>query len=99
MGKRDHSFTGLPDDLGIGEDLARAEQELSIRMEKRRYGKPVTIVEGFDPDGVDIKEIASTLKKRLGVGGTVERESIELQGDHVGRLPAILREEGFEVES
>jgi translation initiation factor 1 len=91
--------TGLPDDLGIGDDLARAEQQLSVRVESRRYGKPMTIVEGFDDDTVDLKELASTLKRRLATGGTVEKEThtIELQGDHAARLPDILRDEGFEV--
>lgn len=98
MARDDTSFTGLPDDLGIGEDLARAEQRLQIRTETRRYGKPVTIVEGFDPSAIDVKAVASRLKKRLGVGGTVEGDAIELQGNHVSRLPEILEDEGFEVE-
>jgi len=91
--------TGLPDDLGIGEDLTRAEQRLSVRVESRRYGKPMTIVEGFDDDSVDLKQLASTLKRRLATGGTVEKETrtIELQGDHADRLPPILRDEGFQV--
>ena len=98
MARDDTSFTGLPDDLGIGEDLARADQRLRIRKESRRYGKPVTIVEGFDTSAIDLKSVASTLKKRLGVGGTVEGDAIELQGNHVSRLPEILEDEGFAVE-
>ena len=99
MPKDFSDVTGLPDDLGIGDDLARAEQQLTVRVESRRYGKPMTIVEGFDDDTVDIKELASTLKRRLATGGTVERETrtIELQGDHAGRLPDVLRDEGFQV--
>jgi translation initiation factor 1 len=98
VGRKDDPLTGLPDDLGIGEDLSRAEQRLRIRKESRRYGKPVTIVEGFDPSAIDMKSVASRRKKRVGVGGTVEGDAIELQGDHVGRLPEVLEDEGFEVE-
>lgn len=100
MAKDDISdVTGLPDDLGIGDDLARSQQRLSIRLEERRYGKAVTIVEGFDAgDGTDLSELASTLKRRLATGGTVDGGRIELQGDRADRLPEILREEGFEVE-
>lgn len=98
MVKRDFSdVTGLPDDLGIGEDLARAEQRLSVRVESRRYGKPVTVVEGFDDEGIDLRTLASTLKRRLATGGTVDDGKIELQGDHADRLPDVLREEGFQV--
>lgn len=89
---------GLPPELGIDEDLARAQQRATIRMEKRRYGKPVTIVEGLDPHDVDLPELASGLKRRLGTGGTVEDGRIELQGDHRKRVPDLLREEGFVVE-
>ena len=98
MTKDLHDIAGLPDDLGIGEDLARAEQRVSIHVDTRRYGKAVTIVEGFDPSVVDVAELASTLKRRLAVGGTVADGRVELQGEHRDRLHAILREEGFQVE-
>lgn len=91
------SIAGLPDDLGIDDDLARSQQRVSIRVDARRYGKPVTVVEDFDPNLVDLDELASTLKRRLAVGGTVSENHIELQGDHREALPALLREEGFEL--
>lgn len=91
------SVSGLPDELGIDDDLARADQRASVRVESRRYDKPVTVVEGLDPDGVDLKELASELKRALAVGGTVEEGRIELQGDHAKRVPELLRERGFEV--
>jgi translation initiation factor 1 len=88
---------GLPDDLGLDEDLARAQLTLTIRVERRRYNKPMTLVEGFEDDVVDVGDLASTLKRRLATGGTVRDGRIELQGDHAGRLPDVLREEGFTV--
>lgn len=90
--------TGLPEELGIGEDLDRTEQRLSISVDTRRYGKPVTVVEGFDDASVDLEDLASTLKSRLAVGGTVDDGRIELQGEHEDRLPEVLRDEGFTVE-
>nr|WP_254824675.1 translation initiation factor [Haloglomus halophilum] len=89
-------MAGLPAELGIDDDLARADASLRIRLEKRRYGKPVTIVEGFDD--VDLAALASELKRALGTGGTVDEDSIELQGDHADRVPALLRERGFTVD-
>jgi translation initiation factor 1 len=88
---------GLPDDLGLDEDLARAELTLSVRVERRRYNKPMTLVEGFEDDIVDIDDLASTLKRKLATGGTARDGRIELQGDHAARLPDVLREEGFSV--
>lgn len=94
-------ITGLPDDLDldIEGDLARTETVLGVRVESRRYGKPMTIIEGFEDANIDLQELASGLKRQLGAGGTVEGDTIEIQGDHRRRLPEILREEGFTVET
>lgn len=91
------SVSGLPDELGIDDDLARAGQRATVRVVSRRYGKPVTIVEGLDPTAIDLKKLASGLKRALAVGGTVEEGRIELQGDHAKRVPDLLRERGIEV--
>jgi translation initiation factor 1 len=92
------SVSGLPDELGIDEDLARSEQRANVRVESRRYDKPMTIIEGLDSDSVDLDDLASELKSALAVGGTVDEGRIELQGDHAGRAPDLLRKQGFEVE-
>ncbi|WP_129112977.1 stress response translation initiation inhibitor YciH [Halegenticoccus tardaugens] len=86
------------DDLDPLADLDRAEQRLSVRVERRRYGKPVTIVEGFETSVIDIDEVASELKRKLATGGTVEETAVELQGDHRNRVPGVLEEMGFEVD-
>lgn len=93
----DDSLDDLLDELDSHDDLEHAQQALSIRMEKRRYGKPVTIVEGFDLPKGDVKSIASDLKSAMGTGGTVDEGRIELQGDHRDRVPDLLRERGFDV--
>ncbi|MFC4357244.1 stress response translation initiation inhibitor YciH [Halobium salinum] len=89
--------TGLPDDLGIEDDLRRSEEVLTVRTDTRRYGKAMTIIEGFE-DGEDLRELASSLKRSLACGGTVEGDTIELQGNHVARVPDLLREHGYAVE-
>ena len=86
------------EEFDIERDLARAEMTLTVRVERRRYDKPVTVVEGFEGDAVDLDELASTLKVALGAGGTVNGNRIEIQGDHADRVPDRLREEGFTVD-
>ncbi len=92
----DDDFGGI--DVPGMEDIARAEQELTVRVERRTYDKPVTVVEGFDPDATDVGDVATTLKKSLGAGGTAKETSVEVQGDHEDRVKDILEEEGFTVE-
>jgi translation initiation factor 1 len=89
-------FDEIPDDPTS--DLDRATQRLSVRVEQRTYDKPVPIVEGFDASSVALSEVASTLKKRLGAGGTVDDGAIEIQDDHRERGPDNLCEQGFDVE-
>ena len=93
----DDDLEDLLDELDSQTDLETSQQVLSIRMESRRYGKPVTIVEGFDLETSEVESIASELKGSLGTGGTVAEGRIELQGDHQDRVPELLREQGFDV--
>ncbi len=93
----DDSLDELLDELDTNTDLETAQQQLTIGVEERRYGKAVTIVEGFDATESEIESVASSLKSSLAAGGTVSDGSIELQGDHRDRLPELLREEGYDV--
>ena len=90
--------TGLPVEAIAWEDLAKSEQKITISTEKRRYGKIITVLSGFDKS-VDIKATAKALKEKLACGGTVKEGKIELQGDHKKQVRAVLVRLGFPEES
>lgn len=93
----DDPLNELLDELDSHDDLDKAQQQVSIAVDERRYGKAVTIVSGFDLPESRIESLASSLKSSLAAGGTVTDEAIELQGDHRDRLPELLQHHGYDV--
>ncbi len=89
---------GLPKDLCICETISKEEQRIKIRLEKRKYGRDMTIVEGIDPKSFNLREVVTTLKTKLACGGTVKNGVIMLQGDHREKVKAILMDMGFPEE-
>jgi len=73
------------------------DQRLRIRREKRRKGKLVTVVQGFDPVASDLNAILRRLKASCGAGGTVDAGVLEIQGDHGPRLAELLNQMGYPV--
>jgi translation initiation factor 1 len=61
-------------------------------MEKRK-GKSVTVISGLGLESADLEALAKSCKSRLGSGGTVKGEEIELQGDVREAVKNFLREE------
>ena len=89
---------GLPDELCICEEIAKEQQQIVVRNDTRRYGKVVTVVEGFDAADIDLPELARTLKNKCAAGGTAKEGRIELQGEHRKRVQAVLQDLGYTVE-
>ena len=85
---------GLPTESDVFEEIAKSEQQIKVTTVTRRYGKKITLVEGFDKH-VDIKSTAKKLKEVLACGGTVKDGVIELQGDHKSKVRAVLVKLGF----
>lgn len=85
------------EDLGAWDSIVKEQQTITVRTERRRFGKDVTIIEGFTDD-IDIKSIASKLKTALACGGTAKDNYIELQGNHKEKVVQLLVDLGFKRE-
>lgn len=76
------SLCGLPKDLCVCAELEKEETRIVVRLEMRRFRKPTTLIEGFNPKRTDVEQLAKKLKGMLACGGTTKDGYVLLQGDH-----------------
>jgi len=88
---------GLPPELF--QEIAKEELLIRIKVEKRKWGREVTIIEGLNDPSIDLKEMAAKLKSKLACGGTAKNGRIELQGNHKERVKKLLVKMGFPEEN
>jgi len=98
----------LPDDSAVQTDVAvdtgadalqqQGKNRLDIVLERKgRGGKQATIVTGFTCDDEALKQVASQLKRSLGVGGSARGGEVLIQGDFRQRVLDILTSMGFKA--
>lgn len=68
------------------------------REVKGRGGGTVIVISGITLPAPELKDLAGTLKKKCGCGGTVKDGIIEIQGDHRDTIAAELQARGFKVK-
>ncbi len=92
------SKCGLPQDICVCETIAREQQKIEIKVEKRKFGKKYTVITGLEKE-VNLNDIAKKLKAKFACGGTSKSGQIELQGDHKVRIKPVMVELGFPEET
>lgn len=76
--------------------VRNVQQKITVRLDRKaRGGKSVTVIEGLQISQQKREELLKQFKARLGTGGTVRDNSIEIQGDHCDSLMAWLEKLGF----
>ena len=86
---------GLVKELCVCESIAKENQKILVYIERKKFNKNYTIVEGIDEKEIDLKDLAKKLKSALACGGTIKGGKIELQGEHKLKAKKILIDYGF----
>jgi len=74
-----------------------ADQVAKVRTEKRKGNRIVTVITGMDHPANDLPGLCTALKQMLGVGGSVQGRSIELQGEHGEKVKDALEQRGLKA--
>lgn len=77
--------------------LPPEKQTAKIAVEKRKKGKLVTVVRGLSPAESDLAALLTKLQTSCGAGGSVQTDTIEIQGDHGDRMRELLQGLGYRV--
>ena len=78
------------------EEVDNSNQRLRILLDrKRRAGKAVTLITGYEGPDLKLQILGKSLKSHCGVGGSVKDGEIILQGDQRDKAIAWLKKEGF----
>ncbi|MEM4281009.1 MAG: translation initiation factor [Candidatus Caldarchaeum sp.] len=93
------STCGLPKSICVCGTISREQQRVKIKLERRKWNKPTTVIEGLNGTKKDLQEIASRLKTVLACGGVVKDGMILLQGDHRDKAKDALLQMGLSEEN
>jgi len=70
-----------------------------VRLETRKFGRAMTIIEGIDDKDTDLGRLAQKLKAYCACGGTAKNNQIMLQGDHREKVRKFLVKLGYPEEN
>jgi translation initiation factor 1 len=92
-------ITGLPKELSVWENLSKQDQEITVAIDKKKFGKVYTTIKGINDKDIDTKDLMKKLKGKFACGGAMKNGIVELQGDHKLKIKDFLVKEGFAENS
>lgn len=86
-------------DFEMPEEKFEQKNPLICKFEKKgRNGKPVTLIEGFEGNDEELKQISKKIKTTLGIGGSEKDGIIVIQGDNRDKIMKILQDMGYKTK-
>ncbi len=82
----------------VCDKLEPSTQEIFISNDNRKWGKTVTLIK-FSNKNEKLSSILKEIKTRLGVGGTIRDNLIEVRGEQRLRVKKLLLELGFNKDA
>jgi translation initiation factor 1 len=91
---------GLPKDICVCGEISKEQQRIKVRLETRKFGRAVTIIDGIDDKEIDMGRLAQKMKTFCACGGTAKNGQILLQGDHREKVGEyLLKQMGYPKEN
>lgn len=90
---------GLPVSICVCTTISREQQRVRVKLESRKWGRIMTVIEGLDGSKKDLTDIASKLKAACACGGGLKNGVILLQGDHREKVREVLISLGVQPEN
>lgn len=83
----------------VYQDIVAKDIVLNIRLEtKSRAGKAVTVIYNYPENPAYFEDLCKKLKRLCGVGGSLKKESIEIQGDQRAKIEKFCKGLGFQIK-
>lgn len=90
---------GLPREICVCSEISKEQQRIRVRLETRKFGRPMTIIDGLDDKDLDLGRLAQKMKTFCACGGTAKNGQIMLQGDQRDKSFKFLLQMGYPQEN
>ena len=79
----------------VSGNSVHTEQKIRLHLDRKKGGKILTVIRGFNKSEEELKLLAKDLKKKCAAGGSVKNNEIIIQGNKRELIKVILEKKGF----
>ncbi|MBX5326167.1 MAG: translation initiation factor [Candidatus Bathyarchaeia archaeon] len=90
---------GLPREICVCSEIGKEQQRIRVRLETRKFGRPMTVIDGINDKDQDLGRLAQKMKTFCACGGTAKNGQIMLQGDQREKSLKFLLQLGYPQEN